>query len=151
MTNAARLGLGYELVGASYPSPAFSKEAEQSPLHRRMIEATFEQCLNQIPVLETPDGIRPSQDAISAFSKWLPRLFDRALKIGRWAIPHITCSDQGEIVCEWWEGQRKLTIYFGEASEYIKVWGTNIDSEMESGELQNDWNITAVWIWLHSS
>jgi hypothetical protein len=43
---------------------------------------------------------------------------------------------EGEPVFEWWSGEKKLTIYFQEHSaEYVKVWGSNVHSEMEDGDL----------------
>jgi hypothetical protein len=71
--------------------------------------------------------------------------------LGSWSSPHITLSESGEVVFEWWHDSKKVTLYFGHATpEYIKVWGTDIDTEMESGTLSDGWNVTAIWLWLHS-
>lgn len=148
MSNAAHLIAEYDVQALDHGSPAFSAETARSP-SRSMMNG-IELCLNQIATLKTEENIRPSNSAIASFATWLPLIFDRAYRLGRWDIPHITCSDQSEIVCEWWNGERKLTIYFGPTSEYIKVWGTDIDTEMESGELHEGWSITAIWLWLHS-
>lgn len=54
----------------------------------------------------------------------------------QWCEPHVTASIEGDPVFEWWRGKKKLTIYFHERSaEYVKVWGPNVHSEMEDGEL----------------
>ncbi|WP_316181521.1 hypothetical protein [Bradyrhizobium sp. SZCCHNRI1009] len=77
-------------------------------------------------------------------------VFARALKLGSWSSPHITLSENNEIVFEWWHGTKKITLYFGESgAEYIKVWGTDIETEMDSGPLRDDWSLTSLWIWLN--
>lgn len=54
----------------------------------------------------------------------------------QWCEPHVTASPDGEPVFEWWCGEKKLTIYFQDRSAaYVKVWGANVHSEMEDGEL----------------
>jgi hypothetical protein len=82
---------------------------------------------------------------------YLRAIFSRAIKLGSWSSPHITLSESNEIVFEWWNGTKKITLYFGEHDpEYIKVWGTDIETEMESGILTDGWTLTSVWLWLHS-
>lgn len=54
----------------------------------------------------------------------------------RWCEPHVTTSCVGEVIFEWWCGEKKLTIYVEENNiEYIKVWGSNIHFDMEDGNL----------------
>ena len=85
--------------------------------------------------------------AESQASKWLPKF---ALPDG-WTSPHITRSEVGEVVCEWWHAEKKLTVYFGETGiEYIKVWGTDIVAEMESGQLDTELELPALRSWLYS-
>ena len=150
MSNHARLTDDYDLRAFDHGSPVFSIEASRAPASRLLVD-TIDQCMNRVPLLKTPEGALPSEEAIATFSKWLPMIVDRACKIGRWEMPHITCSDQGEIVCEWWQNDKKITLYFGDNEpEYIKVWGTNIHTEMESGMLTSGWGLTNLWLWLHS-
>ena len=50
---------------------------------------------------------------------------------------------------EWWEDQKKLTIYVHpETVEYIKVWGPDIFSDMEDGEVEGAEDYRALWRWL---
>jgi hypothetical protein len=150
MSNPARLTDDYDLRAFDHGSPAFSIEASHAPVSRLIVD-TIDQCMNRVAVLETPEGTQPSEEAIATCAKWLPLIVDRACKIGCWEMPHITCSDQGEVVCEWWQNNRKITFYFGQGQpEFIKVWGTNIETEMDSGVLTDSWNLTSVWLWLHS-
>jgi hypothetical protein len=95
--------------------------------------------------------VQPSSNAVKSASLFLQNSLDRAMKLGSWSSPHITLSEAGEIVFEWWQNDKKITLYFGDTEpEYIKVWGTNIHTEMESGILTYGWGLTVLWLWLHS-
>lgn len=66
------------------------------------------------------------------------------------AEPNVTTSPEGRIVFEWWNMERKLTIYVGdEGYEYIKVWGSDMDDEMEDGFARNLLEIYPLLSWLH--
>lgn len=66
-----------------------------------------------------------------------------------WKEPQISASPDGEIVFEWWNNVKKLTIYCTEdTTEYIKVWGANIDTEMNDGQINSEnLAIIAMWLW----
>lgn len=65
-----------------------------------------------------------------------------------WQSPHISASEEGEIVFEWWNGTRKLTIYVGpQQLTYIKSWGAHVVNDMEDGVLPGD-GIPLLWTWL---
>lgn len=50
---------------------------------------------------------------------------------------------------EWWCGAHKLTIYLSSKTpEYLKVWGDDLDSEMESGTLNSFQEFITLWSWL---
>lgn len=67
-----------------------------------------------------------------------------------WSEPLVNISDS-ELVFEWWHGTRKITVYFSEANaEFIKVWGADIDHEMEEGIAETNDQIEALWKWLTS-
>src|SRR5213078_2622374 len=41
-----------------------------------------------------------------------------------WFAPHVTSSAEGEVVFEWWNDPRKLTVYCtAEDANFVKVWG----------------------------
>jgi len=68
-----------------------------------------------------------------------------------WGEPLVNLSFDSEIVFEWWHGSKKLTVYIlGNTAEYIKVWGTDIDNEMEDGASSSPAELTALWKWLVS-
>lgn len=64
--------------------------------------------------------------------------------------PHfVTRSHEGEIVLEWFFGGKKLTVYFSaDRDHFIKVWGPNIQTDMEDGEARDHLAVLAAWRWL---
>jgi hypothetical protein len=51
------------------------------------------------------------------------------------AAPHVTSSAEGEVVFEWWNDPRKLTVYCtAEDANYVKVWGPDMVTQMEDGD-----------------
>jgi hypothetical protein len=59
----------------------------------------------------------------------------------------VTAGVNGEVVLEWWHGEKKLTVYVtSESVEYLKVWGDDIGSEMEDGDAAPV--APALWRWL---
>lgn len=65
--------------------------------------------------------------------------------------PLVNLSQEGEVVLEWWQGTRKLTIYVSEehASSFVKVWGANTIAEMEDGEWSTIGDLQELFRWLH--
>jgi hypothetical protein len=61
----------------------------------------------------------------------------------------VTADADGAVVFEWWYGTKKLTVYVSDKSaEYVKVWGTDINSEMSDGEAESVDMCRALWLWL---
>ena len=68
-----------------------------------------------------------------------------------WGEPLVNLSFDSEIVLEWWHETKKLSVYIlGNTAEYIKVWGTDIDNEMEDGTSSSPDELTDLWKWLVS-
>jgi hypothetical protein len=65
------------------------------------------------------------------------------------AAPHVTASQDDEVVLEWWRGERKLTVYVtSSAIEYVRVWGTDMFDEMDDGEVAPGTDPSSIWRWL---
>ena len=91
---------------------------------------------------------RPSQAAVENARQMLEDAYRQTAPAWVWQGPSLSVSEDGEIVMEWWNGIRKLTIYVGQnQSTYIKSWGPNLVSDMEDGELPENW-ISLHWAWL---
>ena len=64
--------------------------------------------------------------------------------------PHVGVDDQGFAVLEWWHGDRKLTVYTNDGI-CLKVWGPNIDSEMEEVDVADPAQVRSAFAWLSGS
>ena len=91
---------------------------------------------------------KPNEHAVERARQFLEDAFrDTSATVG-WQSPYISASEDGEIVFEWWNGVRKLTIYVGvEQSAFLKSWGSRIVEDMEDGVLAQTWD-PLLWAWL---
>lgn len=65
------------------------------------------------------------------------------------AAPHISAGMDGEIVFEWWGHNRKLTMYVaGSKSECIRVWGPDVDGDMDDSLLSSKGDIRQALAWI---
>ena len=96
------------------------------------------------------DAAAPSPEAIRHALSWIEDLYEDTLTLDRrWIAPHVVADADGNVVLEWWEGRKKLTIYVHpDTVEYIKVWGPDIFSDMEDGEVEGTEDHRALWRWL---
>ncbi len=69
-----------------------------------------------------------------------------------WDEPLGNISINEEIVLEWWNREKKITIYVClDSIDYIKVWGADMDNEMEDGSLSlNEGELKKLWMWIAS-
>jgi hypothetical protein len=96
------------------------------------------------------DAVPPDLAAIAYAETWLTDLYRRITEQGaRWHAPHVTSSAEGEVVFEWWNDDRKLTLYCsGTDASYVKVWGPDIVTQMEDGDATAPDAGEALWYWL---
>ena len=68
-----------------------------------------------------------------------------------WIEPHISSNERGQITLEWWRNERTLTLFVRSAEQvdYLKAWGSNIESEMEDGEVSRLADFAALSRWLY--
>lgn len=94
-------------------------------------------------------SIRPVPAAIDRAISILPDLYQAATKDGHtWTNPHVTASEDGEVVLEWWSGNHKLTVYISPYdARYVRVWGPHVERDMDDGELATA-GFDALWHWL---
>ncbi|MAK47791.1 hypothetical protein [Marinobacter sp.] len=92
---------------------------------------------------------KPSKEAISQALSALEEFHAVIRNTNQsWAAPHISATEDGEVTMEWWSDSRKLSIYIDEANvDFIKVWGSNINNEMEDGEVRCG-TFYELWTWL---
>lgn len=109
--------------------------------------------VNGIPVTSTIQKIRNLQSwgtnwdgvevtavsakAVANATALIDQLYSSATQLNiDWDAPNVTASSLGEVVLEWWNHEKKLTLYVDEEqTQYVKVWGEDIDTEMDDGLL----------------
>lgn len=67
-----------------------------------------------------------------------------------WVRPHVSSSEDGEVVLEWWRGEHKLTIYIStDSADFLKVWGPDIATQMTDGPVIGN-QFQGLWRWLNA-
>lgn len=69
----------------------------------------------------------------------------------RWTSPHIGVNERGQIVLEWWQEGRSLTVFIRSEDQvdYLKAWGSNIVNEMEDGTVSRIADFVSLSRWLY--
>ena len=77
--------------------------------------------------------------------------YDKYYPINLFVEPFIVMNDEGEIVFEWWREHRKLTLYIGDSSRFVKSWGPDIFADMDDGELEGNGEDIPddLWRWIY--
>jgi len=84
-------------------------------------------------------------NAVNAIDTFAQQVSQAGLE---WMHPHVGSNEDGEISFEWWNGNKKLTVYVGsEENHYVSSWGHNIDTNMDAGPLPLD-GFLKQWRWL---
>lgn len=100
-------------------------------------------------------SLKPSTENTERAIEFLRRMFRYLSAFDEkhplhWKHPHVSVSEEGIIVFEWWHGNHKITIYNEKKStNYLKVWGSDILANMDEGELHIPEDIISLWNWLH--
>lgn len=69
-----------------------------------------------------------------------------------WSDPYVGANESGDVVLEWWQGNRKVTVYVAPTEmTYVLVWGDNMETEMDEGTIgiSRD-DFMRIWSWLHN-
>lgn len=101
------------------------------------------------------DVAAPNSVAIDHALVWLKKAYESIWEMSKseksrgWVEPHITASEDGDVLFEWWNSDKGLSIYISEIEvSYIKDWGVNIQDEMEDGTLSTPEDIRELWAWM---
>jgi len=91
----------------------------------------------------------PSDEQIACANAWTAQ-FKRVID-SDWKPPHVSASEDGDVTFEWWNGEKKLTIYIrATRPEYIIAWGADIDNEMSDGVIATGGQFNEMWRWLRA-
>lgn len=96
---------------------------------------------------------KPNPMAVDSARSIMTELFRGAtLTRHGWSDPHVSANETGDVVLEWWQDNRKVTVYVTPAEmRYLLVWGDDMDTEMEEQTItaaRQDFE--GIWSWLHT-
>lgn len=114
------------------------------PLKKKLSEISFREANWDGEGSEKPNAV-----AISKAHTMLESFLYSVIEEGKiWLAPIISSDEDGSITIEWHNGVHELHIDISdEGIDYIKVWGTNIQSEMHVNSLDEK-EFQALWDWL---
>ena len=118
-------------------------------LHRREILDRLDVIAQREDNWDGYESKKPTQSTLNHAEKFVVDLLTSLISAGHsWRMPFISSDEDGYITVEWYEDERELHIQIGEnEAEYLQVWGTNIDTDMDEGFLNRD-NFLTLWEWL---
>ena len=95
------------------------------------------------------DSQKPTDLTLAHAKEVMGTLLDSVISAGYWYdTPSISSDGDGNVTAVWYKDERQLHLQIGEhEAEYFKVWGTNIDTEMDVDFLTPE-NYLPLWKWL---
>lgn len=140
------------MPNASYTSarPAYDSEFDRAERQRTWNALSQ---LQNLSVGWNGNMDAPKPGALEAAGNALFIFMQRMRENGyRWITPNITADENGNVVLEWWKHTRKITLYIGDRLpiEALKVWGKDIDNQMEDITLETSDDFITLWKWLQS-
>lgn len=76
-------------------------------------------------------------------------VYSAANSLISYVTPVVSQDEKGNVTFEWWCENRKITMYPAE-NVLLKVWGLDIDNEMEEFEMNNPQKVKDAFLWLFS-
>lgn len=139
----------FEFV-ASADANAWSNGATQPVASGDMV--TLSKAIDNLLELSTSREVLPPRVSAVARAK---RLVNAAWLLAEhegipWTTPSATASAFEEVVLEWWQGARKLTVYIPTNGQvrFVRVWGCDIDSDMMDGDVTDIKCLSGLLRWL---
>ncbi len=92
---------------------------------------------------------KPTVSTLIHGKKVIDAMLDSVISSGyQCDTPSISSDGFGNVTAVWYKNERQLHLQIGEQeAEYFKVWGTNIDTEMDVDFLKPE-NYLTLWKWL---
>jgi hypothetical protein len=96
------------------------------------------------------DVAAPKPQAIEYALSWIELMFGDVLSASMsWKEPHVAADEEGNVLFEWWNDDKMLSIYVSEKDvSYVSAWGADIINEMEDGMIETFSDCIKVWKWL---
>lgn len=65
-----------------------------------------------------------------------------------WITPFVGLNERGDVVFEWWNDHKKLSLYVGpDTTDYVSSWGLDIEEQMDAGAADSS-RFGDFWTWL---
>ncbi len=135
-------------------SPAFRQDTKfgiDKVVANRAFNNTLEEVYNLLTWQDDWNGYgasAPRLDAILYATSWISNFYTLVTD-SDWSNPNVTAGAQGEVVFEWWNGPKKLTVYVSDQNaEYVQVWGPDIYTDMADGDAKSIEVCRELWAWL---
>lgn len=133
-------------------------DVEPEPIQRNFRAPLLEVTDKISDLLTWPEGwngydvAAPKPDAVRHARSWITQMYIDVLQAGEeWHTPHVAADEDGDVMFEWWNAGKGLTIYVSEESAaYLIAWGTSMIDEMEDGEATTSDTRRRLWAWLMS-
>lgn len=138
--------------GSALLTPVIVTAESDRPLTSRRLQEAFASLEGSKDDWDGHGSLAPIPAMLDAARESLALLHSGALARGvPWTEPHVGVNERGQITLEWWVGERTLTVFIRSASQidYLRSWGTNIETEMEDGELSRLADFAALSRWLY--
>lgn len=139
--------------GSATLIPVLLIPEREQPLTSGSLAKTFHDLEVMTDNWDRNDSPAPSKALITEAREAMALLHAGTLARGlRWEEPHVGVNEKGQITLEWWQDERSLTIFIRseDQMDYLKAWGTDIESEMEDGTLHRLADFALVSRWLYA-
>ncbi len=96
------------------------------------------------------DAAAPDPDAVTQACDWITRLFVMTVVTGLPLIaPNVTAGPDGEVVFDWWRGDKSLTVYVeAQDTQFLRATGSEPGAEMVDGSAESVDTCISLWSWL---
>ena len=97
---------------------------------------------------------RAPAGAVFLANRWICSLHREAQEAKLpWVDPHISETSEGEILFEWWAGNKRLTVYVSEAegASFSRFWGERPSVFTDDGAAETHEIQRTLWNWLLSA
>lgn len=90
----------------------------------------------------------PYPEALRLAKEWVENLYGEIKTQEKvWILPHITVQDGGDVVFEWWHGQKSLSVFVSvDEVWFLQSAGSN--SEQTEGDADTKEVRRSIWQWL---
>lgn len=135
----------------NFESVKYKPSIQKSPAEKQKLEISeqFDILAKREDNWDGRGSQKPSESTLVRAKVVMDAMLDAVNSIGfRCDTPSISSDGYGNVTAVWYKNVRQLHFQIGEQeAEYFKVWGTNIDTEMDVDYLTPE-KYLPLWKWL---